>query len=118
MSKILIVDDEPMILMVTKQSLAEKYEIVCAGSAKEALELYPKERPDLILTDLLMPGMTGFEMHRTLMAAYGDEIPVMYMTADDPEDFEGKGFDLAAADYIHKPFRADVLLRRVDKLLS
>ena len=103
MTKILIVDDEPMVLMVTKQILSAEYEIICANNAREALDIYPKEKPDMILTDLLMPGMNGFEMHQTLLETYGDKVPIMYMTADDAEETEGKGFDLGAADFIHKP---------------
>ena len=118
MTKILIVDDEPMVLMVTKQILSAEYEIICANNAREALDIYPKEKPDMILTDLLMPGMNGFEMHQTLLETYGDKVPIMYMTADDAEETEGKGFDLGAADFIHKPFRADVLLRRVKNILD
>ena len=117
-TKILIVDDEPMMLMVTKKILSGKYEILCAGSAREAIGIYDKERPDMILTDLLMPEMTGFEMHQTLQEKYTEKIPVMYMTADDTDETEGKGFDLGAVDFIRKPFRADVLLRRVDNILQ
>ena len=118
MTKILIVDDEPMMLMVTKKILSQKYEILCANSAKEALGIYDAEHPDMILTDLLMPEMTGFEMHQALQEKYTEKIPVMYMTADDADETEGKGFDLGAVDFIRKPFRADVLLRRVDNILQ
>ncbi|MBO4390953.1 MAG: response regulator, partial [Lachnospiraceae bacterium] len=96
MSKILIVDDEPMMLKLTNHILAGKYEVVTANNAEEALQLYEKEHPDLILTDLLMPGMTGFEMHETLQKRYTDVIPVIYMTADDTGESETKGFDLGA----------------------
>ena len=118
MTKILIVDDEPMMLMVTKKILSGKYEILCANSAKEAIGIYDAEHPDMILTDLLMPEMTGFEMHQALQEKYTEKIPVMYMTADDADETEGKGFDLGAVDFIRKPFRADVLLRRVDNILQ
>ena len=118
MTKILIVDDEPMMLMVTKKILSGKYEILCANSAKEAIGIYEAEHPDMILTDLLMPEMTGFEMHQALQEKYTEKIPVMYMTADDADETEGKGFDLGAVDFIRKPFRADVLLRRVDNILQ
>ena len=118
MTKILIVDDEPMMLMVTKKILSQRYEIITASSGKEAIELYKNEKADLILTDLFMPEMTGFEMHQTLQNQYGLNIPVIYMTADDTDEVEGKGFDLGAADFIRKPFRADVLLRRVGNILD
>ena len=118
MTKILIVDDEPMMLMVTKKILSSKYEILCANSAREAIDIYDAEHPDMILTDLLMPEMTGFEMHQALQEKHTEKIPIMYMTADDTDEAEGKGFDLGAMDFIRKPFRADVLLRRVDNILE
>lgn len=118
MSKILIVDDEPMMLMVTKKILSEKYTVLQASSAREALEIYEKEGADLILTDLFMPEMTGFEMHKVLQEKHNCKIPVVYLTADETDEAEEKGFDLGAADFIRKPFRADVLLRRVDNILK
>ena len=118
MSKILIVDDEPMMLMVTKKILSEKYTVLQASSAAEALEIYEREGADLILTDLFMPEMTGFEMHKVLQEKHNCKIPVVYLTADETDEAEERGFDLGAADFIRKPFRADVLLRRVDNILK
>jgi len=118
MPKILIVDDEPMMLMVTKKILSEKYEVLCAGSAREALDRFEKEEVDLVLTDLFMPEMTGFEMHKVLQEKHSGRIPVVYMTSDETDEAEQRGFDLGAADFIRKPFRADVLLRRVDNILK
>ncbi len=118
MSKILIVDDEPMMVMVTKRVLSQKYEVLSASSGKEALEIYDREKPDLILSDLLMPEMNGFEMHQILQERYTERIPIMYMTADDTDETENKGFDLGAADFIRKPFRPDILLRRVENILT
>ncbi len=118
MTKILIVDDEEMMLMVTKRILSANYEVICASSGKDALEMFEKEKPDMILSDLLMPEMDGFEMHKLLQEKYGKKIPIMYMTADDNAELEGKGFDLGAADFIRKPFRPDVLLKRVENILE
>ena len=118
MTKILVVDDEPMMLKLTGKILADKYEILTASSAKEAIEIYDAEKPDMILTDLLMPEMNGFEMHKLLSEKHNLNIPVMYMTADDTDEAEGKGFKLGAADFIRKPFRADVLLRRIGNILD
>ena len=118
MTKILVVDDEEMMRMVTKKILSSKYEVLTASSGAEALEIYEKERPSLVLTDLLMPGMTGFELYEELRRRYNANIPIMYMTADDDGELEGKGFDKGAADFIRKPFRADVLLRRIENIQS
>lgn len=118
MMKVLIVDDEEMMLLVTSKVLSEKYEVICASSGEEAIRLYDEHKPSLILSDLLMPGMSGFEMHDILQKKYSEKIPVMYMTADDAEDLEGLGFDKGAVDFIRKPFRPDVLLRRIENILG
>ena len=118
MMKVLIVDDEEMMLLVTSKVLSEKYEVICASSGEEAIKLYDEHKPSLILSDLLMPGMSGFEMHDILQKKYSEKIPVMYMTADDGEDLEGLGFDKGAVDFIRKPFRPDVLLRRIENILG
>ena len=96
-------------IKVTEKILSERYEVLTASSGEEALEIYDREKPALVLSDLLMPGMNGFEMHEALQKKYGGKIPIMYMTADDADDLEGKGFDMGAMDFIRKPFRADVL---------
>lgn len=118
MKKILIVDDEKMVLMVAKRVLSQHYETVCAASGKEALELFEKEKPDMLLSDLLMPEMSGFELHKQLEEKYKTHIPVMFMTADESGEIEGKGFESGADDFIRKPFHSDVLLKRVENILS
>ena len=67
MKKILIVDDAQFMRKVTSSILSEKYETVCAASGEEALALYQAERPDLVLSDLIMPGMTGLEFQHRLV---------------------------------------------------
>lgn len=116
--KILIVDDMMVSLMMTENILATQYITVCASSGKEAIELYRKERPDLVLSDLRMPGMSGYELQLTLQEEYHEVIPFMFMTADHDEETESKGFDNGAMDFIRKPFRPDVLLRRVGNILQ
>ncbi|MBR6401229.1 MAG: diguanylate cyclase [Firmicutes bacterium] len=118
MRKIMIVDDEEMMLKVAQRVLSADYETVCASSGGEALEVYERERPDMILSDLLMPGMSGFEMHKCLQERYGVHIPVVFMTADESGDIEGEGFAMGADDFIRKPFRPDVLLKRVDNIIK
>ena len=70
MKKILIVDDMIVSLMITENMLAGQYETFCAQSAKEAMEVYRKEKPDMILSDFRMPGMTGYEMQIELQNEY------------------------------------------------
>ena len=118
MKKIMIVDDEQISLLMTENILSTQYHTVCATSGKEAISLYHKEKPDMILSDLRMPGMTGFELQQQLEDQTGEHIPFMFMTADHDDETESKGFDNGALDFIRKPFRADVLLRRVGNILQ
>ena len=118
MKKILIVDDMMVSLLITENILASQYTIVRASSGKEAMEVYRKEHPDMVLSDLRMPGMSGYELQLALQEEYHDTIPFMFMTADQDEETESKGFDNGAMDFIRKPFRPDVLLRRVANILQ
>ena len=118
MPKILIVDDMAVSLMITENILSDKYETVCASSGEEAIKEYRREKPDMVLSDLRMPGMSGFELQQALQDEYRDTIPFMFMTADHDEEIESAGFDNGAMDFIRKPFRPDVLLRRVENILS
>lgn len=118
MKKILIVDDMIVPLMMTENMLAGQYETFCAQSAKEAMEIYRKERPDMVLSDFRMPGMTGYEMQIELQNEFHAKIPFMFMTADNTDEVESRGFDNGAMDLIHKPFKPEVLLRRVANILQ
>lgn len=118
MKKILIVDDMMVSLMMTENMLADNYETFCASSGKEAIEIFRKEKPDMVLSDLRMPGMTGYELQLALQQEYHKVIPFMFMTADHTEETESKGFDNGAMDFIRKPFRPDVLLRRVANIMQ
>ncbi len=118
MKKILIVDDMMVSLMMTENMLADSYETFCASSGAEAIEIFRKENPDMVLSDLRMPGMTGYELQLALQEEYHRIIPFMFMTADHDEETESKGFDNGAMDFIRKPFRPDVLLRRVANIMQ
>ena len=115
--KILIVDDEKISLMMTNHILMTEYETVCASSGAEALYIYEKERPDLVLSDFRMPQMNGFELQRKIQEKFDDTVPFIFMTADRDEENESVGLQQGAVDFIHKPFRADVLLKRIGNIL-
>ena len=117
MKKILIVDDMLVSLMITENMLAGQYQTFCAQSPKEAMEIYRSEKPDMILSDFRMPGMTGYEMQIELQNEFHKKIPFMFMTADKSDEVESKGFDNGAMDFIRKPFKPEVLLRRVANIL-
>ncbi|MBQ7584210.1 MAG: diguanylate cyclase [Lachnospiraceae bacterium] len=117
-SKIMIVDDEHISLAMTEHILSTAYDVVCAASGEDAIRMYTKESPDMILSDLRMPGMGGFELQQELQKQAGHNIPFMFMTADMDDEVESKGFEIGALDFIRKPFRADVLLSRVSNILQ
>lgn len=115
---ILIVDDEKISLRMTDHILSSEYETFCASSGKDALTMYEEHRPDLIVSDLRMPEIDGFNLQHMLQEKYGHNIPFMFMTSDRKGETESKGFAIGALDFIRKPFRADVLLRRVSNIFS
>ncbi len=118
MKKIMIVDDEQVSLLMTNHILSTTYQTYMASSGLEALDIFEKEKPDMVLSDLRMPEMSGLELQQRLMEIYERQIPFMFMTADHDDETESKGFENGAMDFIRKPFRADVLLRRVDNILQ
>lgn len=118
MSKIMIVDDEKMMLMMARRILSKKYDVITATTGAEAIELFRRESPDMVLTDLMMPELDGYQLHKILQSMSAKPVPIMFMTADDSEDTESKSFQVGAADYIHKPLKPDVLLRRVGNIID
>ncbi len=118
LKKILIVDDEKMMLKMATRILAKNYKIVGASSGAEAIEVFKAERPDMVLSDLLMPEMDGYTLHRKLQELTDEPVPIMFMTADESDEAESRGFEIGAADYIRKPLKPDVLLRRVGNIID
>lgn len=116
---ILIVDDEPTNLRILNQVLNEHYKLLFAKSGQEALRLIEKEPPNLILLDVMMPGLTGYEVCEQLKQDRQFKlIPIIFITAlSDPED-EAKGLSLGAVDFISKPISPAVVKARVKTHLS
>lgn len=113
MRKILIVDDEPMMAKMAVRGLKDAYETVTAASGAEALALFESDHPDLVISDIKMPGMSGFDLCSTVKEKYGKGIPFIFMTADESEEGESRGADVGAAAFIRKPVRGDVILAAV-----
>ncbi len=112
--RILIVDDEPTNLKVLKQVLQADYRLSFAKSGADALELATRELPDLILLDVMMPEMTGYEACQQLKAQPATQyIPVIFVTALKDEVDETKGFESGAVDYITKPITPAIVKARV-----
>lgn len=117
--KLLLVDDEPVNLRVLKQLLAQDYTLYFAKSGDEALRLAEKQRPDLLLLDVMMPGMTGFEVCKALKTtAELSTIPVIFVTALNDATDEAEGFAVGGVDYITKPISPAVVKARVKNHLS
>lgn len=116
---ILVVDDQPSNLSVIVELLRPDYRVQAARTAKRALELAERARPDLILLDVVMPEMDGYEVCRRLKAEPATAgIPVVFLTALDSDQSEARGLALGAADFISKPFNAAVVQARVRTQLA
>ena len=117
--KLLLVDDEPTNLQVLRQILQDDYRLFFAKDGDKALEMAARERPDLILLDVMMPGMTGYEVCTRLKQ---DEMtvatPVIFVTALADVDDEARGFEVGAVDYITKPVSSPIVRARVRTHLS
>jgi serine phosphatase RsbU (regulator of sigma subunit) len=111
---ILAVDDTPENLDVVKSILVPEYIVKAAVNGKIALKIAEAQQPDLILLDILMPGMDGYEVCHALKSNPATaHIPVIFLTAMDDMENEAKGFEIGAADYIPKPVRPAILVARV-----
>ncbi|MBF0273289.1 MAG: diguanylate cyclase [Magnetococcales bacterium] len=112
--KILIVDDVPINLALLYELLIEDYDISQAESGSVALDLAQRLKPDLILLDIMMPNMDGFEVCRRLKAnAKTRGIPVIFITAKTEAEDVTRGMNLGALDYFAKPFRPAVIKARI-----
>lgn len=117
---ILIVDDVPKNLQVLGNILRNKnYKIAAATGGRQAVDMVDKIRPDLVLLDIMMPGMDGFEVCKEIKSRPETAgIPIIFLTAKTATDDIVKGFSAGAVDYVTKPFNAAELLARVDTHLK
>ena len=117
MPRILIVDDEPEMLRGLEDNLQfEGYQTVTAGDGKKGLALALSEAPDLILLDVMMPGMSGWDLCRELRQR-GLDVPVIMLTARGEEVDRVLGLELGADDYVTKPFSLRELMARIRAVL-
>jgi two-component system response regulator MprA len=114
---ILVVDDDPRITDLLRRVLAyEGYSVASAASGNEALKRTLERPPDLVVLDIMLPGLDGLEVARRLRAA-GDNVPVLMVTARDAVADRVKGLETGADDYLVKPFAPEELVARVKALL-
>ncbi len=117
--KILVTDDTPANISLIHGILGALYEVLFATNGEEALETAILEKPDLILMDVMMPVMDGFEACRRLKAdARTQDIPIIFLTALADSDAILRGFEAGGVDYICKPFQERELVARVHTHLS
>lgn len=117
MQRVLVVDDDPAVTSVLKRGLAyEGFAVDTAASGEEALALARQRLPDLVILDIMMPGLDGLEVLRRLRAA-DPQLPILMLTARDAPADEVKGLTEGADDYVVKPFTFEVLVARIRALL-
>src|SRR2546429_3671318 len=111
-ARILVVDDEIEILRALQRSLtAHGFEVFTASSGEEALESIAHHRPDLMLLDLGLPGMSGLEVSKRVRAQ--SNLPIIVLSVKDAERDKVQALDLGADDYVPKPFGMDEVLARI-----
>ena len=116
MSKVLIVDDDAHIRASLRRTLAfEGYQVREAGDGTGALEAALDELPDIVILDVMLPGMDGVEVCRRLREA--NDVPILMLTAREGTSSQVEGLDAGADDYLVKPFVKDELLARIRALL-
>ncbi|MCI8512028.1 MAG: response regulator [Lachnospiraceae bacterium] len=112
LKRILVVDDDEMNLKRTKIILQKNYDVILAGSGRDALDKLKSEKIDLILLDIAMPVMDGLETFKHMKEA-NVKIPVIFLTASGYEDDVRAAIGLGAINYLKKPFFPGELLKRV-----
>ena len=113
---ILVIEDEEPIQSVLKAFLVDAgYTVLLASDGVEGLEKFHQHRPDLVLLDVLLPGIDGFAVCKTLRQE--SRVPIIMLTALDDDASQIKGFDAMADDYITKPFSMPLVLRRIEAVL-
>lgn len=118
--KILIVDDEPDIVKIVAFRLKKcNYDVFCAFDGNEALQLINKIKPDLILLDILLPDINGYELCKTLRRS-GEfkTIPIIFLTASTSESIETQTVQCCGNDYLIKPFEPEELYAKVKRLIG
>jgi two-component system, sensor histidine kinase and response regulator len=116
--KIIIVDDMPDNLSALRDTLKEMYQVYPCHSAAKMFELLEHINPDLILLDVIMPDMDGYEAIKKLKNSQYNEIPVIFLTSVNDSQSELKSLELGAIDYIRKPFVTPLLLQRIKTHLA
>jgi two-component system, OmpR family, response regulator len=117
MDTLLVVEDEPSLRALLSDCLREPgYEVITAGEGREAVRLARRHAPDLIVLDVMLPDIDGFDVVRRLRGG-GDRTPVLFLTARDATADKVRGLTAGGDDYVTKPFSLEELIARVQALL-
>lgn len=115
--RILLVEDDSTLSFIIEDALKrEGFEVLTASNGERGLEMFQKDHPDLVIADVMMPKMDGFDMVRQIRRI-SSQVPVLFLTARTSIDDVVKGFELGANDYLRKPFQILELLVRIKALL-
>lgn len=115
--KVLIVEDVDALSMIVKETLeGEGFEVMTAADGLEGLDAFSGFRPDVMIVDIMMPGMDGFELVRRIRGV-DVEIPILFLTARSAVEDVVRGFELGANDYLRKPFSMLELIARIKALV-
>ena len=120
MTKVLVIENESNLRKMVKANMAASgYQVIIAADGEEGLRIARLERPDLILLDLRMPGISGWDVLMALKANQDlQKTQIIIMTASITEDQEAKALSLGAVAYLAKPFGVDELLRKIEQVLG
>jgi len=115
--KILLIDDSPFFRGQLKLSLNKEYDVVEAGTGADGLDMVKREKPDLVLLDIVMPDLNGFEICRILRESESNNLmPIILITSQDAQEDVLVGLELGADDYVKKPFNERELLARIKNI--
>ena len=116
---ILVVDDDRTNLIMAERLLSNEYKIISVTSGEQALKFLTKRKPDLILLDINMPEMDGFEVMRNIKGNIDwEKIPVIFLTADRDADTEVECLEMGAVDFVGKPFEPEIMRNRIRRTLE
>ncbi|KAA3633395.1 MAG: response regulator [Bacteroidetes bacterium] len=118
--KILLVDDEPNILLALDFLMSQQgYQVARASSGEEALQLLPDYKPDLVILDVMMPGMDGFEVAMKIRTSEeSNDLSIIFLTAKGTAEDKLKGYGSGGEVYVTKPFDNDDLVRTVNEIFE
>ena len=118
-SKILVVDDDPVVRRIVLELLNSRYTVILASTGVQLPDLLQRHEPDLVILDVMLPWVNGFELCRIIKThAQGRNTPVLFLTSCREKEDLLTGREVGASGYLTKPFYAKDLYREVDRLLA